>query len=118
MSSPGLRKFTTWKERSNSRRLAVCNYSHSWDSRIVVVFPQLPLSVVDVLWKMALNCGLLFVFAIVPFAFVSAANKRTLVLLDNWTIRETHSIFFRTLRGKTIMHLWLVEVLGVDVGLR
>lgn len=49
---------------------------------------------------MALNCGLLFVFAIVPFAFVSAANKRTLVLLDNWTIRETHSIFFRTLRDR------------------
>jgi len=59
------------------------------------------ISSVDVLLKMALMCGWLFVFAIVPFAFVSAANKRTLVLLDNWTIRETHSIFFKTLRGKT-----------------
>jgi len=26
--------------------------------------------------------------------------KRTLVLLDNWTIKETHSIFFKTLRGE------------------
>jgi len=39
-------------------------------------------------------------FTVVLFAFASAANKRTLVLLDNWTIRETHSIFFKTLRGK------------------
>jgi len=46
------------------------------------------------------NRGLMIVLAIVSFAFVSAANKRTLVLLDNWTIRETHSIFFKTLRGK------------------
>ena len=31
---------------------------------------------------------------------VCLANKKTLVLLDNWSLRETHSIFFRSLRGK------------------
>jgi len=32
---------------------------------------------------------------------VGAANpQRTLVLLDNWTIKETHSIFFKTLRDR------------------
>jgi len=30
----------------------------------------------------------------------SHANKKTLVLLDNWSIRETHSVFFKSLRGK------------------
>ena len=53
-----------------------------------------------VLLKMAVRYGLVVLLAIVSFGFVSAASKRTLVLLDNWTIRETHSIFFRTLRGK------------------
>jgi len=68
---------------------------------------------VDVLRKMALLIGLLFAFAAVPFAFVSAANKRTLVLLDNWTIRETHSIFFKTLRGKTaVMYLSMLKMVG------
>ena len=43
---------------------------------------------------------LVVLFTVVLFAFASSANKRTLVLLDNWTIRETHSIFFKTLRGK------------------
>ena len=28
------------------------------------------------------------------------ANKKTLVLVDNWSMRETHSIYFRALRGK------------------
>ena len=30
------------------------------------------------------------------------ASKRTLVLVDNWSIRETHSVYFRTLRGEFI----------------
>jgi len=47
-------------------------------------------------WKF----GLAVLFAVVSVALVSAAKKRTLVLSDNWTIRETHSIFFKTLRGK------------------
>jgi len=65
-----------------------------------------PVSVVDVLLKMAVVRGLMFIFATASFVFVSASNKRTLVLLDNWTIRETHSIFFKTLRGKQrVMHV-------------
>lgn len=40
--------------------------------------------------------GLLFV--LIPATCV--ANKKTLVLLDNWSLRETHSIFFRSLRDK------------------
>ncbi|KAK3090175.1 hypothetical protein FSP39_009732 [Pinctada imbricata] len=28
------------------------------------------------------------------------ASKRTLVLVDNWSIRETHSVFFRSLRDR------------------
>ncbi|XP_045163066.2 dolichyl-diphosphooligosaccharide--protein glycosyltransferase 48 kDa subunit-like [Mercenaria mercenaria] len=31
---------------------------------------------------------------------ICLANKKTLVLLDNWSLRETHSIFFRSLRDK------------------
>ncbi|XP_061197195.1 dolichyl-diphosphooligosaccharide--protein glycosyltransferase 48 kDa subunit-like isoform X3 [Saccostrea echinata] len=30
----------------------------------------------------------------------ATAGKRTLVLVDNWSIRETHSVFFRTLRDR------------------
>ena len=51
---------------------------------------------------MAERHDLVVLLAILSFSFVSAANKRTLVLLDNWTIRETHSIFFNTLRGKHV----------------
>jgi hypothetical protein len=28
--------------------------------------------------------------------------KRTLVLVDNWSVRETHSTYFRELRGKNL----------------
>ncbi|KAL4221286.1 hypothetical protein ACF0H5_019549 [Mactra antiquata] len=41
-----------------------------------------------------LACALL---AVVLPAFC-AANKKTLVLLENWSIRETHSVFFKSLR--------------------
>ena len=34
------------------------------------------------------------------------ASKRTLVLVDNWSIRETHSVYFRTLRGEFVTHLY------------
>ena len=33
------------------------------------------------------------------------ASKRTLVLVDNWSIRETHSVYFRTLRGEFVSHV-------------
>ena len=36
------------------------------------------------------------------YASTAYAGKRTLVLVDNWSIRETHSTYFRTLRGKCI----------------
>ena len=43
--------------------------------------------------------GLAGVFVILSvFASVYGGGK-TLVLVDNWAIRETHSIFFRSLRG-------------------
>ena len=34
------------------------------------------------------------------FASTSTADRETLVLLDNLAIRETHSIFFKSLSGK------------------
>ncbi|XP_064610826.1 LOW QUALITY PROTEIN: dolichyl-diphosphooligosaccharide--protein glycosyltransferase 48 kDa subunit-like [Liolophura sinensis] len=42
------------------------------------------------------------VFSLVCFVALSfaASGKKTLVLVDNWSARETHSIFFRTLRDK------------------
>ncbi|KAK7093903.1 dolichyl-diphosphooligosaccharide--protein glycosyltransferase 48 kDa subunit-like [Littorina saxatilis] len=44
-------------------------------------------------WQKVL--GLLVAFAAFNFA---VAGKRTLVLVDNWSIRESHSIFFKNLR--------------------
>ncbi|WAR14551.1 OST48-like protein [Mya arenaria] len=41
--------------------------------------------------------GLLFSTVLLAFC---NANKKTLVLLDNWSLRETHSIFFRSLRDE------------------
>lgn len=32
---------------------------------------------------------------------VGASGPRTLVLLDNLNLRETHSLFFRSLKGET-----------------
>ena len=32
------------------------------------------------------------------------ANKKTLVLVDNWAVRETHSIYFRSLRGNSTVN--------------
>ena len=45
---------------------------------------------------------------IVVVACVSTfAKKRTLVLVDNWSTRESHSIFFKDLRGKIFYVLYL-----------
>ncbi|CAG2227728.1 dolichyl-diphosphooligosaccharide--protein glycosyltransferase 48 kDa subunit-like [Mytilus galloprovincialis] len=41
----------------------------------------------------------LLVIAVISSSLVFA-GKKTLVLVDNWSLRETHSIFFRTLREK------------------
>lgn len=49
--------------------------------------------------KMASNT-LCRVLALLAFASIALAGKRTLILVDNWAIRETHSTFFRSLRGK------------------
>lgn len=35
-------------------------------------------------------------------ATVVRSAKRTLVLVDNWSVRETHSTYFRELRGKNL----------------
>ena len=40
---------------------------------------------------------------------------RTLVLLDNWAIRETHSTFFKSLKGKVSV-LSLVEPVFYSLG--
>jgi oligosaccharyltransferase complex subunit beta len=42
-------------------------------------------------------CGIFILFCI---AAGSCSSQRTLVLLDNWAIRETHSIYFKTLRDR------------------
>ncbi|KAJ8320210.1 hypothetical protein KUTeg_001797 [Tegillarca granosa] len=39
-------------------------------------------------------------FLVAFFCATVSANKRTLILVDNWSVRETHSIFFRTLRDR------------------
>lgn len=39
-------------------------------------------------------------FIILVSSSLVLAGKKTLVLVDNWSLRETHSIFFRTLREK------------------
>lgn len=44
---------------------------------------------------------LIFAFLFIFVAGIRANNEKdTLVLLDNLAIRETHSIFFKTLIGK------------------
>ena len=42
----------------------------------------------------------IFSLVLCLFASISSANQETLVLLDNLAIRETHSIFFKSLSGK------------------
>ena len=39
-------------------------------------------------------------FAIAALCAADVPGKRTLVLVDDWSVRETHSVFFRSLRGK------------------
>lgn len=34
---------------------------------------------------------------------VRSSGPRTLVLLDNLNLRETHSLFFRSLKGETVV---------------
>jgi oligosaccharyltransferase complex subunit beta len=40
------------------------------------------------------------ILMLLSFASVYCASQRTLVLLDNWAIRETHSVFFKSLRDR------------------
>ena len=46
-----------------------------------------------------MNVAGLLAVIFVAAAVVNAGGK-TLVLVDNWSIRETHSNFFRSLRGE------------------
>ncbi len=51
-------------------------------------------------FKMADRKMLLAGFLIILSVFSGVqCGGKTLVLVDNWAIRETHSIFFRSLRG-------------------
>lgn len=44
---------------------------------------------------------LLWLLQLSSLGQVSASGPRTLVLLDNLNLRETHSLFFRSLKGET-----------------
>ena len=46
--------------------------------------------------------SIIFSLIICLFASISSADRETLVLLDNLAIRETHSIFFKSLTGKLL----------------
>ena len=45
---------------------------------------------------------IIFSLVLCLFASISSADRETLVLLDNLAIRETHSIFFKSLTGKLL----------------
>lgn len=45
---------------------------------------------------------------------VCASGPRTLVLLDNLNLRETHSLFFRSLKGETGSEAAAGESLGLE----
>ena len=49
-------------------------------------------------WNMNRSCFLCVLLQIIA---VTYAGKKTLVLVDNWSIRETHSVFFKSLRGES-----------------
>ena len=49
---------------------------------------------------MAVNRYLLLtLFAFIAYFSTSEAKGKTLVLVENWSIKETHSTLFRTLKG-------------------
>ena len=69
-------------------------------------------------FKMALEdtCRMVALCALIFFSvFYSAhANEKTLVLIDNANTKETHSIFFNSLKGELTqnilaLNLWLVQ---------
>lgn len=45
--------------------------------------------------------SLLWLLQLPLLGLVGASGPRTLVLLDNLNLRETHSLFFRSLKGET-----------------
>ena len=47
-----------------------------------------------------LNVFLLIVASFIGILYAASADKEILVLLDNLSTKETHSIFFRTLQGE------------------
>lgn len=51
-------------------------------------------------------------------ATIVHSAKRTLVLVDNWSVRETHSTYFRELRGKNLsfLHLLIVRLYYCSTG--
>ena len=58
--------------------------------------------------KMSLKFAcLLMILGVISPIF---ANEKVLVLVDNWSIRETHSIFFKSLRGMYIISIRNLEV--------
>ena len=60
---------------------------------------QLVSTIKQVVLEKAVMVKLFVLFALlVPVL----ARDRTLILLDNWAIRETHSTYFRLLKGKAL----------------
>lgn len=46
-------------------------------------------------------CPFLWLLLLSFLGRVGASGPRTLVLLDNLNLRETHSLFFRSMKGET-----------------
>lgn len=60
--------------------------------------------------KMAIRLlGCVVAFLVLCSASKEVPGKRTLILVDNWSIRETHSVFFKSLRGNLSCTI-LIEV--------
>ena len=54
--------------------------------------------------------GVTGVFVILSVFTSVYGGGKTLVLVDNWAIRETHSIFFRSLRGMYFCRISLLNI--------
>jgi hypothetical protein len=52
----------------------------------------------------------LFLLFLLTFFHISIAGKKTLILLDNANTKETHSIFFGSLKGMVLLKL-LIQVM-------
>ena len=61
----------------------------------------------------AMKMGLAGVFVILSVFSTVYGGGKTLVLVDNWAIRETHSMFFRSLRGMYFLQKNTLLILSI-----